>query len=447
MSISQLVHLFNLDALSMIMVSLVVFIGIIVYFFSKRYLEGDLQYSRVLYQLLLLCSAVIMMVAADHLLLFLLAWFVSNSLLVKLMIHKPKWKAAKVSGAISRQNFRLGFVFILCAFVILYAITGESSITIIVHQKNPSPYIQLALLLILIGAMTQSSIFPFHRWLLSSLNSPTPVSAIMHAGLVNGGGFLMARFAPLYLHSSILLTIIFIMGLITASIGTLWKLIQNDVKRMLACSTMGQMGFMLAQCGLGLFSAAVAHLCWHGMFKAYLFLASGSAAQEKRFDLDYPPSAKAFILAMLCGLLGSYGFSFACHKDWLGFDTTLVLKMMVWMSGSQFALPLLRKAPFKMLPIALIATTVMSVIYGFSVHLIDAWLAPMALLQPQAITIIHVMGCSVLLGSWLSVLFFRNRSRLGSLPKWILRLYVSVLNSSQPHPDTITTHRNQYQYR
>jgi len=132
--------------------------------------------------------------------------------------------------------------------------------------------------------MTQSAIWPFHTWLISSLNSPTPVSAIMHAGLINGGGFLLTRFAGLFVQSTGMLQVIFFLGLLTALIGTLWKLMQHDIKRMLACSTMGQMGFMIAQCGLGLFPAAIAHLCWHGLFKAYLFLSSGSAAHEKEWN-------------------------------------------------------------------------------------------------------------------------------------------------------------------
>ena len=87
----------------------------------------------------------------------------------------------------------------------------------------------------------------------------------MHAGLVNGGGFLIVRFAPLYLNYPGILNIIFIIGLSTAIMGTLWKLMQSDIKRMLACSTMAQMGFMIAQCGLGLFSAAIAHIILHGL--------------------------------------------------------------------------------------------------------------------------------------------------------------------------------------
>ena len=174
----------------------------------------------------------------------------------------------------------------------------------------------------------------------------------MHAGLVNGGGFLLARFAPLYVEHSILLTAIFVIGLATALLGTLWKLMQSDVKRMLACSTMGQMGFMLAQCGLGLFPAAVAHLVWHGLFKAYLFLASGGAAQEKRLDLGYPPKPATFFLALLCGVAGSLGFALTSAQSWFAGDTTLVLMVVAFLAASQFALPILREKALRTLPFA-----------------------------------------------------------------------------------------------
>jgi NAD(P)H-quinone oxidoreductase subunit 5 len=244
-----------------------------------------------------------------------------------------------------------------------------------------------------------------------------------------------------------LLTAIFMIGLVTALFGTLWKLMQTDVKRMLACSTMGQMGFMLAQCGLGLFPAAVAHLVWHGMFKAYLFLASGSAAQEKRFDLGYPPEPLVFVLALLCGVAGSLGFSYASGKSWLAGDTTLVLMVVAFLTASQFALPILREKTLRSLPIALIVTTSVGLVYGGSVHLIAWAMEPMHLMQPQPLNGFHLAGIIALTLAWLSILFVRNDQETGALPAWMLKGYVTALNASQPHPATITAHRNSYQYQ
>lgn len=436
--------LFHFDQLSVIMIALVGFIGLTVASFASRYLSGDTYYTRFFILLSLLVGAVMVMVSADHLLLLLTAWGVSNLLLVKLMVHKAKWKAARASGILASKNFTLGFGLIGAAFGLLYMATGQTSIHRIVHASADTPMILSGLLLLLIGAMTQSAIWPFHRWLTSSLNSPTPVSALMHAGLVNAGGFLLVRFAPLYFDTPHLLTVIFIIGLITSLVGTLWKLMQHDIKRMLACSTIGQMGFMLVQCGLGLFSAAVAHLCFHGLFKAYLFLSSGGVAQEKRLNLDYPPSNLSFVLCLICGVLGSYCFALISHKQWLAINTNLVLVVIALIAGSQFALTMLRRDTLRMLPYALFFTSLMGGLYGESIHLIDSILTPLNLMQPQPLNAFHLVGLALLVLAWIGIIFGSHSNLTVNLPRWMLWLYVKALNASQPHPVTITAHRNHY---
>lgn len=429
------------------MITLVVFIGLCVGSFAYRYLKGDTQYWPFFIRLAVLIGSVMIMVSADHLLLLLVTWCLSNGLLVRLMIHKSGWKAAKASGLLATKNFVWGAICVASALIVFYEATGETSIQALVQQNTLSPILLIALGLLLIGVMTQSAIWPFHRWLLSSLNSPTPVSAIMHAGLINGGGFLLVRFAPLYLQSPALLTILVVIGFCTALLGTLWKLMQSDVKRMLACSTMGQMGFMFVQCGLGLFPAAVAHLVWHGMFKAYLFLSSGSAAKEKRVDQGYPPSPVALFCALVCGLTGSFSFAVSSGKTWASGDSTLVLIVVAFLTGSQFALPLLRSKPMRTLPLALIGTGLFGVVYGGSVQLIAWFMAPMGLLQPQPLNGFHIAGILALTLAWLSRLFLPTSQKGASTPAWMLKGYVTALNASQPHPDTVTTHRNHYHYQ
>lgn len=437
---------FHFDTVSMIMILLVSFIGIVVSLFSRRYMKGDSLYNNFFWNLLILLLSVALMTTADNLFLFLVSWSFCNWKLSKLMIHKSTWKAAKASGRIAIQNFLLGSTCIVLAFGLLYHTTGSLSIQHIVHNLNDSWIKISSLILLLVGAMTQSAIWPFHRWLISSLNSPTPVSAIMHAGIINGGGFLLARFAPLYLSSPKILNIIFILGFISALLGSLWKLMQHDIKRMLACSTMGQMGFMIAQCGLGLFSSALAHLCWHGMFKAYLFLASGGAAQEKRLDLGYPPSLISFLFALICGALGTYVFAIINKKEWIPSDTTLIVVGIVFIACSQLALTVLRGSPFRRLPLAMVLTLTMAGLYAANVYLFDMLLSPLELMQPQQLNPLHVSGLVVLTLAWLFILFVRHSGQKPKLPDWFLRLYIKSLNTSQPHPSTITTYRNSYDY-
>lgn len=436
--------LFHFDVLSWVMMGLVAFVGLCVSSFSSRYLKGDRAYSRFFILLGLMIACVLVMVCANHVALFLAAWAMSNALLVALMIYKPGWKAAYNSGWLAAKAFALGFVSLASGVAILAFQSGQNTLQGMIYAHYDPVVLSIALGLIFIGAMSQSAIWPFHKWLISSLNSPTPVSAIMHAGLVNGGGFLLARFAPLYFVLPDFLTIIFIFGIVTAVLGTLWKLMQSDIKRMLACSTMGQMGFMIAQCGMGLFPAAVAHLCWHGLFKAYLFLASGSAAQEKRLDLHYPPSMKAFASALLCGLMGGWAFSALSEKSLFAGDTTLVLIVLVVITSTQFSLPMIRNGGFGSFVSALVSTVLFGALYGVSVHAMEGLLKPLGISQPQELSGVYYMGLGVLVLSWLGLLFGRVPKEAQACPEWILSIYVRMLNASQPHPTTVTAQRSHY---
>ncbi len=440
---------FNLDALAKIMIGLVVFIGSLVWLFSYRYMQGDRHYSRFLLRLSALCLSVLLLFLSDNLIVFFLAWCLSNFLLVMLMVHKNEWEAAKVSGILTAKNFILGAICLAGAFHILFVITGSMSIqTIIQIELHPTQQLALsfALVLMLLAAMAQSAIWPFHRWLVSSLNSPTPVSAIMHAGLINGGGFLLARFGQLFLMEKRLLLVVFSLGLITALIGTVYKLIQNDVKRMLACSTMAQMGFMLMQCGLGLFPAAVAHLCWHGLFKAALFLGAGGAVQDKKEISNESPSVSVLISSLLCGVLGSYCFAFASGKEWFTMDSSLVLVVVAFLTSAQFSLSLLKSLGKKYLIMALFLSIAIGVSYGLSVSLITNWLMSLNLSEAQPLNSIHLVAIFLLIFGWVSVQYKSDLYKFLWLKNNLKAFYVKTLNASQPHPRTITVQRNHYQY-
>jgi NAD(P)H-quinone oxidoreductase subunit 5 len=209
---------------------------------------------------------------------------------------------------------------------------------------------------------------------------------------------------------------------------------------------MAQMGFMFAQIGLGLFPAAVAHLVWHGLFKAYLFLGCGGAAQEKRFDLRYPPKLLGFMCALMCGAAGSFGFAFASGKSWVAGDTTLVLMLVSFLSASQFALSILSRKTLKNLIPALIFTSLFGLLYGVSVQLITWVMEPMQLMQPQPLNGFHMLGMFALILTWLATLFSSLYKKISKPPAWMLKGYVTALNASQPVPSSVTSHRNQYNY-
>lgn len=434
-------HLFHIDSLSLIMTFLVGFVALCVAAFSTRYLNGDRQKSRFFLNLIGMVLSVFIMVNTDHIGLLVISWGAANFFLVRMMLHKKEWMAARRSSLLAFQNFGLGLSLLGSAMGLLYSESGQTSIQEMLNTNIGTTPLLISSLLIFLAAMTQSSLWPFHRWLTSSLNSPTPVSALMHAGLINGGGFLLCRFALLIAKQPAMLNIIFISGICTALLGTLWKLMQNDIKRMLACSTMGQMGFMIAQCGLGLFPAAIVHLCFHGLFKAYLFLASGSAAQEKRSKTNEYPSLKELFIALLCGLNGAYFFSLISHKNPLIGDTNIFLIALTAISGTQFALPFIRSHFKTKFPLALLFTTIVGALYGVSVFLMERALEPLNICFPQTLNPLHIFALGALVASWLSMLFATTAKK-----EWQLASYVWMLNASQPHPKTITAHRNQYQF-
>jgi NAD(P)H-quinone oxidoreductase subunit 5 len=441
----SLLTLFNFDPLANIVIVLVGFIAAIVGCFAYKYMAGDTNKRQFFYSLTLLVIALMVMAATDHVLVFLVAWGISNFLLISLMIHKSQWQAATNSGLLAAKTLVIGFACLALAFIIFYLGTNQTSIRAILTTLDPAhPLAICAGALIIIAAMAQSAIWPFHRWLLSSLNSPTPVSAIMHAGLVNGGGVLLARFSPLYFSESSLLTVIFVFGLVTACTASVWKLMQSDIKRMLACSTMAQMGFMFVQCGLGLFPAAIAHLCWHGLFKTNLFLNANSAQQDKRIMMTDSPSLAKFTLALLLGAYGSYIFSLASHQAWLSTNTSLFLMIVVLVAASQLALQLLQTSSWKRLPFILLVTTLVFTSYGYSIYLIEALVAPMNLMRPLPLNSIHYVGMAVFVSMWLAILFSSKFIRHPNLSTVREMLYVKNLNASQPDPATVTAHRHQY---
>jgi NAD(P)H-quinone oxidoreductase subunit 5 len=165
------------------------------------------------------------------------------------------------------------------------------------------------------AAIIQSAIYPFHRWLLSAMTAPTPASALMHAGFVNGAGILLTLFSPL-LFASNTLFILLIIGGLTAIIAQFAKLIQVNVKQKLGCSTIAQMGFMIMQCGLGFFNAAVVHLILHGFYKAYLFLSSGETIQQSKPENLEKIVIKPLqaLVVLIYGLVGAYFFALLTGK-------------------------------------------------------------------------------------------------------------------------------------
>jgi NAD(P)H-quinone oxidoreductase subunit 5 len=151
-----------------------------------------------------------------------------------------------------------------------------------VATNGLTPGLHLATALLVVGVLLKSAQLPFHGWMQQVMEAPTPVSALLHAGIVNIGGFVMIRLAPLMAHAPLAQWMLLIVGLATSIVGSLVMTTRTSAKVILAWSTVGQMGFMLVQCGLGVWHLALLHLLAHSCYKAYSFLSTGSVVDTWR---------------------------------------------------------------------------------------------------------------------------------------------------------------------
>lgn len=339
----------GIDALGALMALAVSLVSALVHSFSSRYMQTDPRLGAFCGWLGIITAAVMAVVLAQTLVVLALAWLLTGYALVRLIGHRRDWPAARASSRRAFATFAIGDAALIAGLVLLAVAAGTTSLPAIsaaapsLAQQSWSvggtelPLFAIALCLIVIAAMARSAIFPLHQWLLGSMNAPTPVSALMHAGLVNAGGILLARFASLYAEVPALLTGIFVLGAVTAFIGTALMLVQSDVKRMLGCSTMGQMGFMLMQCGLGAFAAAIYHLVAHGLFKATLFLGAGSALEGPKAGQHQAtaPGLIALPLLATAGLIGAGAFALISGKTEFGTAATAILLTFAFLAAMQ----------------------------------------------------------------------------------------------------------------
>lgn len=286
-----------LDPLSALMSVVIAGISLIVHIYSIRYMAEEVGYARFFVLLDLMTAALLLMVTAGDLLTLLIAWHLVGILLYFLLGQNTRSHAAYRYGFWTLITYRIGDLPLVLAAALLFHHFGTWSLpeifSRIAAEPNAHTVLGLSLAeivagLIAMAAFARSAQFLLHTWLPYTMDGPTPVSALMHAGIVNAGGFIINRFAPIYVHTDGILSWIFLVGLVTAVIGSVLMLTQNDIKKSLGYSTMGQMGFMIMECGIGAFSLAVYHLIAHGVFKGTLFLSSGSVIHAARHDDGVP---------------------------------------------------------------------------------------------------------------------------------------------------------------
>lgn len=275
------------NAVTVIMLPLVSFVGAVVARYARTYMDGDPHRGRFQKWLALTLAAILTLIASGNLLMFALAWISTSLCLHQLLMFYPERPAAVLAAHKKFVASRIGDLSLLTAvFLIgstLHTLEFAELYRILGDMAGPVPgTLQAAALLIALSAALKSAQFPFHGWLIQVMEAPTPVSALLHAGIVNAGAFLVIRMSPVMSHSELALGSLAVVGLITLSLASLVMLTQTSIKMSLAWSTTAQMGFMLLECGLGLYSLAMLHLVAHSLYKAHAFLASGSGVDAFR---------------------------------------------------------------------------------------------------------------------------------------------------------------------
>ena len=294
------------DRLTAVMMMLITSVSVVIHVYSVRYLEGDPGYARFFGLLSFMTFVILALVSSPNLFMLFMFWQLLSLALYLILNFNYSHPDACRNAFKTFFVHRVGDVSFLCGLFFAYKYFGTLEFDELFKAAAESTHmvsllpgdlfeinaISLIGLLIFVGAMAKSAQFPLHVWLPDTMDSPTPVSALMHAGIINAGGFLLNRLAPFYALSSTTLHIVFSIGVLTVVLGAAMMLAQNDIKKTLGFSTMGQMGYMIMECGLGAFALAIFHLVAHGFFKATLFLGAGTGIHASREEPKLPYSSE-----------------------------------------------------------------------------------------------------------------------------------------------------------
>lgn len=303
---------FRCDGTSALMLVLVSFISWISLAFSVRYLDGELRQGRYFQWMGLTAGAVGSMVLAADLLTYAGLWCLTSFGVHNLLLHYADRPAARRAAWTKFLISRLGDAAVIAAMCLYSEVAGSLRFEDLARAATDpavsgNPLFQLATLALAVGVLIRSAQFPFHTWLPLAIETPTPVSALMHAGVVNAGGYLLVRTGPLLLAAPSAQLLVVVVGTVTACLASLVMLTQTSIKKKLAFSTISQLGFMLMQCGLGAGSAAMLHIVAHSLYKAGAFLGSGGvllqqAGTRSALPADRPvrPVAWLLVLVFLC---------------------------------------------------------------------------------------------------------------------------------------------------
>jgi len=259
------------------------FLALVIAQFSHRYMAGEPRQTRYVAMLQLTLTAVAVVVLTDHLLVLLGGWVAISLGLHHLLLFYPERPRAAQAAHKKFLFARLAELALFAGAMMLYSHHGSwqiSTITAAYPAATLSGAEQLAAALLVLAALVKCAQLPVHGWLIQVVEAPTPVSALLHAGIINLGGYLMILFGPLVLSATPALWLLLIVAGLSTVLAALIMTTRVSIKVRLAWSTVAQMGLMLVECALGLFELALLHLLAHACYKAYCFLNAGTTVEQ-----------------------------------------------------------------------------------------------------------------------------------------------------------------------
>lgn len=430
----------RLDALTLPLLTLVTFLSAVILRFSRNYLGGDPRQGEFIKGICLTSGSVIALILAPGLLQFSIAWVATSLSLHKLLVFFPDRHGTLFSARKKFLLSRVADLAVAAAFIGIFSKLGTQNFTTIFAMlEAESLSLNWIAWLIAFAALLKSAQFPFHTWLPDTMGTPTPVSALMHAGIINAGGILLIRFSPIFAEASSALYMVAAIGAVTAIFGSFVMLSQTSIKRSLAYSTIAQMGFMLMQCGLGAFHLALLHIIAHSLYKAHSFLSSGSAVNTiETLSTDAKPDRESHIplfTAMGISFALVFGLFFLAGLNPQEKPGMLALGVVVAMATSQLLLRQLRRQinAKTILRVSGIAGGIAVAYIGLS--LLAAWWLPLQAKDVAAPQIVfEALLAVVLLLALATTLQLQTGSRFLIPLRLRNALYVHALNGFYANP-------------
>lgn len=325
----------RLDAVSIIMFAMIALLSFIIVKYSFNYLDGDERQGVFIGRLAATIASVQLLVLSGNLGLLFVAWVLTSISLHRLLVFYRERPVAIIAARKKYILARLGDACLLAAVISLYTQFNTGNLEIIFQEiKNSMATgaslkgLETAAIFIVAAALLKSAQFPTHGWLIEVMETPTPVSALLHAGLLNAGPFLIVRMSFLIDASSYAPVILIIVGGLTALFASVVFLTQTSIKTALAYSSVAHMGFSLMVCGLGVYPAAMLHLVAHSFYKAHSFLASGSVIDVIRSSKITKAKRLGSPLKIIVGIALAIGIYAAFAVVW-GIDPVKEFSLLV----------------------------------------------------------------------------------------------------------------------